>query len=215
MIQPSSVETTATFYAFVDAIIPNTPNLATTLGPIYTLGATDLDTYAYLIYQLDHAVSIHIGLSLVNIPLAQPTAELLNTAAQQVIETKRNIDPLNSYPLTSRMPFAMLSRTDRLRTVSFLEQLDINLARLPVPFQYNGGLVQNMMDVINRLTYFGFFSEWAGYGTTRLLPPVCRRIEFFPPSWIQAGYPGPVYGYRDLRGFLLKFPRRGDENNVT
>ncbi len=215
MQQAKNTETVMTFYAFVDAIIPNTPDLAARLGAIQLLGATDLDTYSYLIYQLDHFLSIHAGLSPIDVPLAQPTAELLNNAALQVIVTGRNIEPLNHYLFNSNLPFTLLSRTDRLRTVNFLERLQIDLGALPVPFKNNGGLVQSMIDGINRLTYFGYYSEWFGYGTTRLLAPDWRKLQFFPPSWIQTGYPGRSYGYRDVRGFLLKYPRKGEIENVN
>ncbi|SDY04827.1 hypothetical protein SAMN05421736_101229 [Evansella caseinilytica] len=214
MRQAKSTATTATFYALVDSIIPNTPQLASKLGQIHSVGATDMDTHAYLIYQLDHFLNIHVGFSLFEVPLSEPTAELLNAAAGQVIETGSNVEPLHHYLYVKNAPFTMLSRTDRLRSVTLMERLQVDLSRLPVPFQHNGGLVQFMMDTLNRLIYFGYYSEWAGYGATRLYSPDWRKLEFFPVSWLQAGYPGPAYGYRAYRGHLLKYPRKGEEEHV-
>lgn len=52
---------------------------------------------------------------------------------------------------------------------------------------------------INRLVTMGFYSEWSGYGSTRLKPPNERVFEFPPISWKQVGYPGPSLGYHALR----------------
>jgi hypothetical protein len=48
---------------------------------------------------------------------------------------------------------------------------------------------------LNRYTMMGFYSEWFGYGTTRLNPPNERKLEFDPISWEQIGYPGPSFSY--------------------
>lgn len=79
----------------------------------------------------------------------------------------------------------------------------------------NAGLVLNITDAINRLVMFGYYSEWSGYGTTRLAPPTRRRLEEFPVGWTQSAYPGPSYGYRELRGFLLTIPREKGEFDET
>lgn len=56
---------------------------------------------------------------------------------------------------------------------------------------------------LNRITMMGYYSEWSGYGSTRLEKPDQRRLEFFPISWKQVGYPGPSLGYRAFRKPLL------------
>ena len=49
---------------------------------------------------------------------------------------------------------------------------------------------------LNRLTMMGYYSEWFGYGSTRLEEPNQRVLEFSPSSWTQVGYPGPSFSYR-------------------
>jgi hypothetical protein len=50
-----------------------------------------------------------------------------------------------------------------------------------------------------RFVMMGYYSEWSGYGSTRLEEPAQRRLEYNPLSWKQVGYPGPSLGYRALR----------------
>ncbi|MEL7655898.1 MAG: hypothetical protein AAGU75_08320 [Bacillota bacterium] len=57
----------------------------------------------------------------------------------------------------------------------------------------------SIMGSFNRFTMMGYYSEWYGYGSTRLETPDQRRLEFFPLSWEQVEYPGPSLGYRVLR----------------
>lgn len=74
--------------------------------------------------------------------------------------------------------FSCLSRRDRIRTLSALENLNIDLYVLPSPFQNNAGLVKNVTDALNRFSMLGYYSEWPAYGSTRLRPPSERRLEF-------------------------------------
>ncbi|RDU21956.1 hypothetical protein [Anaerosacchariphilus polymeriproducens] len=46
-----------------------------------------------------------------------------------------------------------------------------------------------------RFTMLGYYSEWFGYGTTRLNNPNQRILEFYPLSWEQVDYPGPAFSY--------------------
>ncbi len=50
-------------------------------------------------------------------------------------------------------------------------------------------------------TMMGYYSEWSGYGTTRLNKPNQRILEYNPISWKQVGYPGPSLGYHALRAY--------------
>jgi len=124
-----------TFKALVDAIIPRTPELAEEYGKIQYYGALDFQTDEYLILSLNNYYS----------PLAKPTAEMLDMAAEQLV-------------------FALSITGD-----------------------------------LNRLTMMGYYSEWYGYGSTRLKTPNQRKLEYFPLSWGQVEYPGPSLGYRALR----------------
>ncbi len=207
--------TIATFQALVDAIIPRTPKLAQKLGRIQEVGALEAHVDQYMIWELDHMVTIQGDFSLRRVMLSGPTAELLDAGAVQLIAAGGAKQTDDELKFPGGGAFARLSRSDRFRAMYLLESLHIDLGYLPLPYQYNAGLVQFMVDTLNRLVMFGFYSEWPGYGTTRLASPAIRRLEEFPVGWLQTGYPGPALGYRQLRGFLLKFPhRKGEAHDV-
>lgn len=200
---PYDLHTKATFQALVDAIVLSTPRFAVNMGSETAPGAVDFHVDEYMIWELDHSISLQGDLATVTFLLSAPTAGMLNMAAINLIATNRAKDPQNPSLFPGGGPFASLSRKDRLRAIVLLEQLDIDLYCLPVPYQNNAGLVKSMADALNRMPMFGTFSEWSGYGTTRLAPPDFRRLKFFPPGWIQVGYSGHAEGYRDFRGFVL------------
>lgn len=203
----SSRYTLSTFQALVQAIIPATPYFS---KPFQTAGALELRAYEYVIWIMDHSIALPVEkqLNLVNNSMSKATAELLDSGAAQLIRTGQIQDPLNVYAFPGGGPFTALSSIDRLRAISLIERLEINLENLNLPYQNNPGLIRNMMDVLNQLTQFGLYSEWPAYGTTRLFSPEYRRVEYFPPGWIQTQYPGPSFGYRDFRGFLASIPQK-------
>lgn len=202
------LHTRATFQALVHAIIPDTLWIEAS-GIIQGVAILDLKVYEYIIWTLDHSLAIPIKQQLnLNTSLSKSTAQLLDAAATQLVWSGQIKYPLNVWAFLEGGSFAALLRGDRLRVIALLEQLKIDLGSLPVPYQNNPGLIRNMMDALSQLTLFGYYSEWSAYGTTRLLPPDYRRMEHFPVGWIQAGYPGPAFGYRDFRGFLVDFPHR-------
>lgn len=183
----------ATFEALVDALLPSKES---------SLSANDLKIQDYLIYSLNNFISIQKQLEIQLIPLAHPTAEMLNSAANQFISAGL-LQPLKDSPFPEGGMFSNLSRKDRIWTLAALEKLYIDLYLLPGPFKNNGGMVKFMTDALNRLSMFGYYSEWPAYGTTRSNPPGYRKLEFFPPGWQQVGYPGVSLGYRDYRGVLF------------
>lgn len=122
-------QTEVTFKAFVDAIIPRTPELAEEYGRIQYFGALDLHTDEYLALSLNYYY----------------------------------------------------------------------FSYLPIAFKNNPELVLFSTGELNSLTMMGYYSEWSGYGSTRLNSPNHRKLEYFPLSWKQIGYPGPSSGYRALR----------------
>lgn len=203
------LHTRATFQALVHAIIPDAFWIAIS-GVIQRIGILDLKVYEYIIWTLDHSLTIPIKqqLNLIHTSMSKSTAQLLDAAATQLVWSGQVKYPLDVCTFLGGGSFAALLRGDRLRVLALLDGLKIDLGSLPVPYQNNPGLIRNMMDVLNQLTMFGFYSEWSAYGTTRLLPPDYRRMECFPIGWIQAGYPGPAFGYRDFRGFLVDFPHK-------
>ncbi|MEH7117314.1 hypothetical protein V7128_07810 [Neobacillus vireti] len=189
--------TKTVFEAFVDAIIPPAPSHSQKLGNILYIGASDLLIHKYIIWTLDQSISL---LKNTNYSLSRQTAELLELAARQLVLNNWNTQPLNH---NNHVVFAALTPEDRLRSITLLEKITVNPAYLPYPFNENPRSVLPVIDVINRLAMFGFYSEWSGYGTTRLNPPNSRNLESFPIGWIQVKYPGPSKGYHALRGYLV------------
>lgn len=204
--------TQATFQALVDAIIPPVCRCAGASVKVQAPGALHLRIQDYVIWDLDHSVELQPSGEPDSIPFSKSTALLLDIGAAQFIRLNHAIVPHSGFSFPCGRLFSALSRGDRLRTVMLLDQLDIPLEILPPPYQNNPALIQVMMSSIHQLTLFGYYSEWYGYGTTRLLPSNLRRIECCPPSWSLTGYPGPSFGYRDFRGFVLRFPHQKGAN---
>ncbi len=158
-----------TYKAFVEVIIPWTPKLATEYGAIQYYGAIDLLTYEFLIQTLHAYGGSSLVISVVN---------NLNAWAQQVVFEGKNSDGVNS---TSGVAFTDLTPTDRLLVIKLMKQ-------------YEFSLPDNQMitiDSLIRYTLMGYYSEWYGYGSTRLMEPNQRVLEFKPLSWQQTSYPGP------------------------
>jgi len=176
-----------TFRAFVDAVVPRTPRLAEEYGRIQFYGALDSLIEKYMILSLNNYY----------IPLAEPTADMLDIAAEQLISNEGKNRLLTRFP--GRGKFAALSPIDRFRVLSLLEEFATYLVDLPMPFQDNPRFAVSVTSELIRIAMMGYYSEWSGYGTTRLEEPNQRKLEFFPLSWKQVGYPGPSLGYRALR----------------
>ncbi|AFH59330.1 hypothetical protein ACVNS2_01110 [Paenibacillus caseinilyticus] len=195
-----------TFQALLEAVLPVTyrtpPGTGSDLIPVP--GGVELKLHEYLIRELDHSqfqpVNAPDGLP----PLSRSTAQMLDLGAEQYI--RRGL----ALPLTEGFPgggqFTRLAPIDRLLTLELIDRLEIPLGELSLPFKNNPGLVQTMVNSFTQLPYFGYYCEWYGYGTTRFAPPADRRLQFAPPGWQLAGYPGPSFGYREFRGFLLTYP---------
>lgn len=188
----------ATYQALVDALLPSMNQFGYT--PFSS--AIHMRVHEYLINGLNHYISTQQQLYRRVIPLAYPTAMMLDRAAIQLVNVHQ-AQPLPHHQFSGGGMFSYLSRHDRIRTLSALENLNIDLYVLPSPFQNNAGMVKFVTDALNRFSMFGYYSEWPGYGSTRLNPPDDRQLEFFPPGWQQVGYPGVSLGYRDFRGFLM------------
>jgi len=196
-------QTQAAFKALVDAIVPRTPEFAEKQGSIQSFGALDLHTDEYIIWSLEHHLSLIIVIKDVHIHLANATAEMLNIAARQLIYSGGNKKPVNTDIDANEDTFAALEPSDRFRAIFLLEQLQVDLATLPIPFRNNKGFVLALTSVLTLLTTTGYYTEWSGYGSTRLETPEKRIIEHFPISWRQVGYPGPSKGYHAFRGYLF------------
>ncbi|MUT68611.1 hypothetical protein [Paenibacillus sp. NEAU-GSW1] len=209
----ASPYTVATFRALVEAIVPNTPELAV-FGAEQTTGAAEQGVQDYLIWELDHTLALFFGMHLTNFPLSAPTAGMLNAGAVQLVASGQALQAPN-HTQWEISPYSAISPLDRIRVLAMLEELKVDLGALPPPYRGDGGLVKFIVDYLNRATMFGFYSEWPAYGTTRLAAPTERRLEYFPIGWRQAGYPGVSLGYRALRGFLLTIVREGGESTIV
>lgn len=197
----------AAFRALADAIIPPTHRHADATEIEHIAGAVQLCVDKFVMRDTDYSQFVPAGEKGAQVPLSMATAQLLDMGAEQLIRSGLAQLPLNVMFLPEGGLFAALSRVDRLQTLELLDRLEIPVHLTPPPYQNNPALIQTMMDSLNQLTMFGYYSEWFGNGSTRLFAPDNRHIEFFPPSWRLIGYPGPAFGYRDFRGFLLKYPR--------
>lgn len=184
-----SQATQDTFMAYVDGVIPRTPGLAEEYGRIQYFGALDSYTNEYVIYTLNYN----------DIPLANEVAQLLDLAGERLLmaETYNNQVNFPLYPAEGT--FASLSDVNRFRALSYLEQNSEYVSGLPEILAEKPGLVRTINSTLSRYTMLGYYSEWPGYGNTRLNPPLERILEFYPLSWQQIEYPGPSLGYRALR----------------
>jgi hypothetical protein len=193
----------STYQALVDAIIPPT-GMCSGIEP--TAGAVQLGVDRYVALDLDHSQFVPAGTGRKPMPLSWSTSQLLDVGALELLRRGMVRCPLNATCFPGGGWFAALARIDRLRALALLDRVEVPLHLLPPPFTNNPGMVQTIVDSFHQLTMFGYYSEWPGYGTTRLLPPECRRVEETSPAWGAVGYPGPAFGYRELRGFLLYYP---------
>ena len=185
------MHTVATFKALVDAIIPDTPELSAWYGNCMVPGAVYEGIDEFLIWEFDHSLDLYTGFGLQPVLLSGAIAQMLDSAASQLIKCSITCEPCGNY-FTGGGEFSSLSRYDRILTLQYLEQLKVDLGSLPIPFRYNGNWVQMVVDLINRHTLFGYYSEWSGYGSTRLLTPEDRILQYAPISWRQINYPGPA-----------------------
>lgn len=182
MDYPVSIQYTYdTLMALVDAIIPRTPLLAQIYGDIMLYGALDFFTDEY----------IYVMLNQYTVPYADLTAVNLNMAAYQYLYPDASEE--NMGEVRERVFFAELSPEDRFRVLSLLKEAVKNSSDFPL-FQQFLGLVF-IISSLDRFTMLGYYSEWFGYGTTRLDNPNQRIFQFAPPCWEQTGYPGPSFSY--------------------
>ncbi|PKG25606.1 hypothetical protein [Niallia nealsonii] len=202
----------STFQSLVQAIIPSSLIIAKALGPVQVPGALELKVYKYVMWVLDHSIALPAKMKINLTSMTKSTVELLDLGAVQLVQTAQNVYPLHINEFPDGGPFSKLSPVDRLRALALLECCEWSLEKVSPPYQNNPGLIPNMIDVINQLTLFGFYSEWTGYGTTEQFSPEMRRVEYFPTGWILSHYPGPSFAYRDFRGFLAYMPNKKEKN---
>lgn len=199
--------TYVTFRALAEALVPYTPAFSASEA-VQAPGAAANGVHDYLIWELEHSLSLVCCMGPEAIPLAVPTAQLLNIAAMQYMSAGC-LNCGSWSPGWGLSPFAALAVGDRIRVLSLLEQRQLDYGLLPLPYKEDAGFTAYMVDFLNRATLFGNYSEWPAYGTTRLNTPLRRRLEFFPVGWRQAEYPGVAKGYRAFRVYMLYIEREG------
>lgn len=195
--------TNATYKALNAAVIPESQDPAKKQGSIQLSGTSEHGIDEYHIWSLNHCLSQTMLRMVFNIPLAKPTAKLLDKASVQLIKNRGNKEPINSKTLHEAGAFAALAPGDRLRALTLLEQLKVHPLSLPIPFFNNPGLLLSTLGTVMMLITFGHYSGWSGYGSTSLETPEKRTAEYFPACWKQIGYPGTSKGYHGLRGYLI------------
>ncbi|WP_342757315.1 hypothetical protein [Kineothrix sedimenti] len=163
-----------TCMAFVEAIVPWTPRLAAEYGEIQYPGAVDALTYEYLVLSL-----YELG----NVALLKSTVKTLDMAARELVISGGNefsMDIMGGGTIN----FAALVPSDRLAALNILKQQELS--------SYNSPMFTNkyVVDLLVKMTMMGYYSEWFGYGSTRLDEPNQRIFEFMPFSWQQVSYPG-------------------------
>lgn len=177
------------FKALADMIIPRSPELAQIYGRIQYYGALDLHTDEYMVMSLNS----------LTVPLALPTAEILDEQSRKFINrVEQNMDfsnpDINSFSMVS-----FLERQQILGSIYENKEVDYLNENSLSEDEY----IFSNISSLNRMAMMGYYSEWSGYGLTRLMPPSMRKLEYYPLSWRQVEYPGPSFGYRLSRSFNL------------
>ncbi|MDR6879241.1 hypothetical protein [Bacillus sp. 3255] len=195
--------TCAAFRALVDAIIPPTCRQHAAGEVEYAAGAVQLHVDQFVRREIDHSQFVPAGEKETPVPLSRSTAQLLNMGAEALIRKglARLPLPLRLSPETCL--FAVLSRENRLQALELLDRVEISLHRAPPPYQNNPAMIQTMVDTLNQLTMFGYYTEWLRHETLRLSSPSSGLDASCPSVWRLIGYPGPAFGYRDFRGFIM------------
>jgi hypothetical protein len=169
-----------TFMAFVDIIIPRTPLIAQLYGEIMYYGALDLYTDEYLVMMLNYYT----------LPISYETAVMLNILAKKYMNLQGRRE---SNLVQQELLFAELSPVDRFLSLTILDNSEAYLTDEP-PINKYPELISITSSLV-RFTMLGFYSEWFGYGSTRLAEPNQRILEFIPISWYQVSYPGKSLSY--------------------
>lgn len=188
--------TQGTFAALVDALVPETPELADR-GEEHVPGGLAVDLDEAIIDRVNNFLETHGGAAVLGdtVPLAPAVATLLDVAAVELVVRRRNEeglgDPADEF---SRGVFARLSRRDRLRALRLLEDEGL-FARMADRYDSAGlGAIQFLASSLPILVEFVYYSETTADGDDKTV----RSL-----GWKQADYPGPADGYRVGMGYEL------------
>ena len=212
-----------TYSAIVDAVVPRTPDLRDDLGAEHVPGGLAVGLDAYLV---TYANTLFSGLGPAgdrtgDLRLAEAVATIVEAAAAELVARGGNEEPPSPRyvaDLTDRSTtlgdavdvaaaglFPRLSRGDRLRALSLLDEKELDTAQLaddtPLPLvESDGGLIPTLVVGFSEVVYY---SEWQGY-TDLTAPPSDREFTNDPAavqSWRQTGFPGFADGFTAFRGY--------------
>lgn len=213
------LHTRLTVRAVVDAVLPETPVIGAELGPEHVPGGLAINLEAFVITYVDDGFQLglpHVGPH-GNLPLIDAISHVLDAAALKLVDRHENeTEPRTDRPTSLFDPgevsptrigdaagmFSKLSRRDRLRAISILDEFELKLS-LPSGdvFEFDAGLVGQLVIGFTEMIYY---SEWEGYD--EFTQPPSARVHPNDPaavqSWRQTGYPGFANGYAALRGYV-------------
>lgn len=183
-----------TLAALVDAVVPETPELAE-LGEEHVAGGLEAGAHELLherVNQLQEADGGLWGaLGYETVPLGPLVAALLDFAALELVVRREREGGFESPKAAfAAGPFSRLAPRDRLRAVRLLESEGI-LPRLAEGNEQLG-IVQYLAGATVVLVQFCYYTELTGDGTDG---------DGGSQGWTQAGYPGPSDGYAVSMGY--------------
>jgi hypothetical protein len=213
------VHTLVTYRAVVDAVVPETPELADDLGPEHVPGGLAVALDDFLVVYVNDLFQFglpHFGPQ-GNLPIAGPLAAVMDKAALALVargedESGLSVDralallgPDDPPPRRVRKragAFAKLSRRDRLRALGLLDEFEIEVAPFEdTLFEVDAGVVGQLAVGFAEMIYY---SEWQGYD--EFTQPPSSRVHPNDPaavqSWRQTDFPGYANGYAALRGYV-------------
>ncbi|MCY4732676.1 hypothetical protein KY092_19225 [Natronomonas gomsonensis] len=189
--------TRGTFAALVDALVPETPELADR-GEEHVPGGLAVGLEEAIIDRVNNFQEVDGGVlgaaGYDATPMAPAVAVLLDTAAAELLVRRRSEDGFNSpAEAFAGGPFSRLSREDRLRALRLLEDEGV-FPRLADRFDSAAlGTIQFLASSLPILVEFVYYSEaTADDGEERSL------------GWQQADYPGPADGYPVGMGYEIE-----------
>lgn len=187
--------TRGTFAALVDAVVPETPELADR-GEQQVPGGLDAGLVDLLVEEVNGLQPVHGGplaaAGYETTPLAPVVAALLDAAALELLLRRRAAEGLRSPDVAyAGGPFSRLAPRDRLRAVRMLETEGV-VPALAERLDVSGlGTVQYLAGALVALTETLYYGELTGNGETS-------------QGWEQADYPGPTDGYAVVLGYELE-----------
>lgn len=202
-----------TLDALVDALIPETPELAEERGEEHEPGASDVALADQLQAAFNHLQATGVlrgtgGVSASDPPEPTRTAPiialLLDLGSLEFLLRDRQVErprPKLSGPFQWLQPEDRLRLFDFLSNESFLRNIVEQLAdRIPYL-----GLVDFMLDGLVTMPLLHYYGEWSGYEDDRnRLNPDPESFSGDVQSWEQTDFPGQEDGYPVLRGYEVE-----------